>query len=112
MSSLSSDLDRFLRTDGIRILIESGAVRTAPSEPLTEKDIDGFADMDLDSLSADDLEDLLDKAEDLLAGLEDDGPESEDSDEYGLWNNRFSETEDFIDRIRERLFEKQRITPQ
>ena len=103
MSNLSSDLDKFLRTDGIRILIESGAVRTEPYEPLTVNDIDDFADMDLDRLSADDLEDLLDKAEDLLIDLEDDAPENENSDEYSLWSSRLSETEDFIDRIRERL---------
>ena len=42
MSNLSDDLDRFLKTDGIRILIESGTVRTEPYEPLTEDDIENF----------------------------------------------------------------------
>ena len=33
MSNLTNDLDRFLKTDGLRILIESGAIRTEPYEP-------------------------------------------------------------------------------
>ena len=45
MSNLVNDLDKFLKTDGLRILIESGAVRTEPYEPLTVDDIDDFAEM-------------------------------------------------------------------
>ena len=33
MSNLSEDLDRFLKTDGIRILIESGVIKTDPRNP-------------------------------------------------------------------------------
>ena len=105
MADLTNDLDKFLKTDGLRILIESGVVRTEPYEPLTVDDIDDFADMNLDGLDADHLEDLLDSAEDLRDELEDDEPEDEDSEEYNLWSDRLSETEDFIDRIQGRLDE-------
>ena len=105
MSSLTNDLDRFLKTDGLRILIESGAVRTEAYKPLTMEDIGGFAAMDLDSLDADRLEDLLDRAEDLLDELEDDEPGGGDSEAHDLWEDRLSETEDLIDRIRDRLDE-------
>ena len=105
MASLTSDLDKFLKTDGLRILVESGAVRTEPYEPLTVEDIDDFADMSLDELDTDHLEDLLEKAEDLRDDLEDEEPDDENSNEYDLWSNRLSETEDFIDRIQERLDE-------
>ena len=105
MAGLTNDLDKFLKTDGLRILIESGAVRTEPYEPLTVDDIDDFADMDLDEPCTDRLEDLLDMAEDLRDELESDEPGDEDSDEYSLWCDRLSETEDFIDRIRDRLDE-------
>lgn len=105
MGNLNDDLDRFLKTDGLRILIESGAIRTEPYEPLTVEDIDDFADMDLDELDADHLEDLLDKAEDLHDDLEDDEPDNPESEEYSLWAYRLSETMDFIYRIQERLDE-------
>ena len=105
MSSLTNDLDRFLKTDGLRILIESGAVRTEAYKPLTMEDIGGFAAMDLDSLDTDRLEDLLDRAEDLLEELEDGEPDGGDSEAHGLREDRLSETEDLIDRIRDRLDE-------
>ena len=105
MGNLVNDLDRFLKTDGLRILIESGAIRTEPYEPLTVNDIDDFAAMDLNELDADHLEDLLDKAEDLHDDLEDDEPGDPESDEYSLWAYRLSETMDFIDRIQNRLDE-------
>lgn len=103
MADLTNDPDKFLKTDGLRILIESGVVRTEPYEPLTVDDIDDFADMDLDDLDTDRLEDLLYMAEDLRDDLEDDEPDDEDSEEYNLWSDRLSETEDFIDRIQYRL---------
>ena len=105
MSNLVNDLDIFLKTDGLRILIESGAVRTEPYEPLTVDDIDDFAEMDLANKTTEDLEFLLDRAEDLLDELEDEEPDDENSNEYDLWSNRLSETEDFIDRIQGRLDE-------
>lgn len=105
MADLTNDPDKFLKTDGLRILIESGVVRTEPYEPLTVDDIDDFADMDLDELDADHLEDLLDRAEDLRDELEDDEPDDEGSEEHDIWEDRLSETEDFIDRIQDRLDE-------
>ena len=104
MASLTSDLDKFLKTDGLRILVESGAVRTEPYEPLTVDDIDDFAEMDLENKTTEDLEFLLDRAEDLLDELEDEEP-NDGSEEHDLWENRLSETEDFIDRIQDRLDE-------
>ena len=38
MSTLSRDLDKFLKTNGLRILIESGAVRQDPSGQLVWTD--------------------------------------------------------------------------
>lgn len=103
MSSLSNDLDRFLKSDGLRILIESGAVRIDSEEPLAADDTEDFADMDLDHLDADALEDLLEKAEDLLDDLNEQEPEDEGSEEHELWEDRLSETEDFIERTLDRL---------
>ena len=40
MINLERDLDKFLRTDGLRILIESGAVVKRPGKPLTIIDPD------------------------------------------------------------------------
>ena len=76
MGNLKNDLDRFLKTDGIRILIESGVVRVEPWEPLTEDDIDDLASMNLDNLDTARLEDLQKKAEDLLDELEEEDEEA------------------------------------
>ena len=105
MSSLSDDLDRFLKTDGLRIIFASNSVRTAPCKPLTVNDIGGLRGMDLDELDADRLWDLMDSAEDLRDSLEDGEPGGEDSGEYDLWEDRLSEVEDFIGRIQDRLDE-------
>lgn len=105
MGNLCDDLDKFLKTDGLRIIMDSEGVRTEPYEPLTAEDIDDFADMNLDVLDKASLEDLQDKAEELRDDLEDLEPENDDSEEYAIWNNRLFETEDFIDRIRDRLDE-------
>ncbi len=103
MGSLCDDLDKFLKTDGIRILIDSEGVKFEPYEPLTDEDIDDFAFMDLDELDEDAMEDLLAKAEELQDDLEDREPEDENSNGHDLWEDRISEVEDFIDRIQERL---------
>ena len=110
MSSLTDDLDRFLKTDGLRIIFDSKGVRTEPYEPLTVNDIDDLSSMDLDKLDTDHLKDLMGKAEDLRDNLDDDEPDDdepddEDSEEYDLWEDRLSEVEDFIDRIQDRLDE-------
>ena len=93
MGSLSNDLEKFLKFDGVRILIESGAVRTEPWESLKVEDIDDFAGMELKGLNEEALEDLMDKVEDLRSELEDDEPE--ESEEHDLWEDRISECEDF-----------------
>ena len=109
MASLSDDLDKFLKTDGLRIIMDSKGVRTEPYEPLTVNEISDFADMNLDILDTDALEDLKDKAEELRDDLESEEPDDEASEEHDLWEDRISETEDFIDRIRERLNEREDI---
>ena len=105
MGNLKNDLDRFLKTDGIRILIESGVVRGEPWEPLTVDDIDDFFAMNLEDLDTARLEDLQKKAEDLLDELEDAEPGGENSEEYETWEERVEETERLIRRIRDRLDE-------
>jgi hypothetical protein len=103
MGSLSDDLDRFLRTDGLRIIYDSQGIRTEPYESLTEENIDDFDSMDLSNLSEDELVDLYEKADDLLDDLEGKEPEDENSEEYSLWYGRLSATKDLIDRIEEQL---------
>ena len=91
--------------EGIKIIVDDKGVRTEAYEPLTEEDIVDFGDMVLDELDEDSLEDLLEKAEELQDDLEEEEPEDEDSEEYGLWEEKLSEVADFIDRIRDRLDE-------
>ena len=102
MGCLIDDLDRFLRTEGIRIVAGSGGVR-AGGVPLSEDDIDGLGSMDLEGMDRADLEDLLDRAENLRDDLEDLPPEEESSEEYALWDSRLFRLENFIDRVQERL---------
>ncbi len=104
MSNLRDDLDKFLKTDGVRIIMDAGGVRAEPYEPLTVEDIDGFDSIVLEELDETSLEDLLDYAEELRDDLEDDEPDNE-SEEHNLWEYRLCETENFIDRIRDRLDE-------
>ena len=105
MGSLSDDLDKFLKTDGLRILNGIKEAKAGSYEPLTEEDIDDLDCMNLDGLNTEDLRDLRDKAEELLDNLEDREPPEEDSEVYDLWGDRFSEVEDFIDRVQDRLDE-------
>ena len=105
MGSIREDLDKFLKTDGLRIMMGSNGTRVESYEPLTVNDIDDFGSMNLETLDKDGLKDLLDKAEELQDDLEDDEPEDEESEEHNLWEDRYSETEDFIDRIRDCLNE-------
>ena len=103
MGSLCDDLDKFLKTDGIKIIIDSKGTRVEPYEPLTEDDIDDFADMDLDELDETGLEDLLEKAEELQDEMADREPEDENSETHDTWEGQIIEIEDFIERIRDRL---------
>lgn len=103
MGSLKDDLEKFLKTDGVRILIESGSVKIEPYEPLTEEDIDGLEEIDLGNMDQDALEALLDKLEDLQDTMEDEEPDDEDSEEYGQWEDNVSRIEDLLSAVQERL---------
>ena len=106
MGNLMDDLEKFLQTDGIKIIVSaSGDIRTEPYEPLTVEDIDDFDSMNLEELSAADLTDLQEKAEELRDDLEEGEPDDEESEAHSLWDSQLSATEDFIDRIRDRLDE-------
>ena len=56
-------------------------------------------DLDLDDLSLEELNELLEKLEQQLSILEADEPEDEDSDEYEEWEDEVSELEDQIDQV-------------
>ena len=101
MGNPSDDLDRFLRSEGRRILMESGEAPAKPYEPLTCEDIDDFAHMNLENLDKDALKDLLYKAEELRDALEEQEPEDQKSEEHSHWEALLSEVEDFVDRVRE-----------
>ena len=90
MGNANDDLDRFLKTDGIRIIFDAKGTRTEPLVPLTIDGID-IDSIDLDELDTEALRDLLDKAEDLHDDLED----------------KLSDIEDFMNEIRERLDESE-----
>ena len=87
----------------VRITIDANGIREETYEPLTMEDIDDLDCMYLDELNLEDLEDLLSKAEDLLDEVDELEPEDEDSEDHDLWEARFSEVENFIDRINSRI---------
>ena len=91
MGSLSDDLDRFLKTDGIRIIMDAGGICTEPLRLLTEEELRNFQSIDISSMNAEELEDLRFRLEDLL-----DEPEEQE---------RLSEIEDFLDKVTEYLDE-------
>ena len=101
MGCLNDDLDRFLKTEGIRMMMASDKKSAAEYEPLTEEDIENLDFMVLDELGKDSLAELLTQAENLRDDLEDREPETKDSEEYNLWDKRLCAVEDFIDRIGE-----------
>ena len=103
MGNLKDDLEKFLKTDGVRILIESGSMKIEPYEPLTEEDIDCLEEIDLGNMDQDALEALLDKLEDLQDTMEDEEPDDEDSEEYGQWEDNVSRIEDLLSAVQERL---------
>ena len=106
MGCLNDDLEKFLKSDGIRIIMDTEGVRTEPFIRLTEDDIDEFDySMDLENIDADDLDRLQDQVDDLRDEIEDREPEDEDSEEHDLWEDRLSKVEDFLDNIRECLDE-------
>ena len=89
MCSLREDLDRFLKTDGARIIMNSDRTRVKPYQPPV---IDGYgtvSEIDPEDLDEDSLKDLLVKAQNLQSELEE----------------QLSDTEDLIDRILDHLDE-------
>ncbi len=101
MGNLSEDLDRFLKTEGVQMMMDAEKKSAADCEPLTEEDIEDLDSMILEGLDKAALEDLMAKAENLRDDLEDREPEDEDSEEYDLWEDRLCAVEDFIDRVGE-----------
>ena len=108
MGCLNDDLERFLKTEGVRMMMASEKKSAADCEPLTEEDIEDLDSMILEGLDKAALEDLMAKAENLRDDLEDWEPEDEDSGGYGLWEDRLCAVEDFIDRVGERVEELER----
>ena len=74
-------------------------------EPLTEEDIEDLECMELDELDRDSLENLLDKAEDLLDEIYDHEPIDMGEEAHDIWDLQLSEVEDFIDRVKSRIEE-------
>ena len=108
MSCLNDDLEKFLKSDGLRILMDSGIMQIRQADPLSAEETEELAAMDLDGMSRKELEELQDQAEDLLDDLEDEEPEDEDSEEYDDWEDKLSDVEAFISRIQERLDETEK----
>ncbi len=105
MSCLYDDLEKFLKSDGVRILMDSGAIRVRRFDPLRAEDIENLEALDLDGMGREELEELQERAEDLLDELEDSEPEDEGGEEHDGWEDRLSDVEEFIDRIQEQLNE-------
>ena len=100
MGNPTDDLDRFLKTAGIRI---AGGMQAGPFEPLAVDDISRFASMDLKSMGRNELASLQYRLEDLRDDLEDREPADKSSEEYRLWDRRLCAVEDFLDRVLDRL---------
>lgn len=60
---------------------------------------------DLDEMTKEELEAYLREARNALAGLEEQEPKDEESEEYDLWADDHEELEDLIDEILDRLDE-------
>ena len=88
MGSLTEDLDRFLKTDGIRILGNRKPVRSRPPVSLTENSVRSPGSADLKSMNKKELEDLYSRLKNLQARLE----------------NRLCHIENLMDRIEDRLY--------
>ena len=103
MGCLNDDLDRFLKTDGIRIVREAGGVRRAPARRLTERDIERFSAAKPERMSLRALKDLREQAEDLRDEIEEGEPKDKGGEAHARWDRRLSAAEDFLDEIRDRL---------
>ena len=89
MSTIDKDLERFLKTDGLKIVMNSAGTRVEPYKPLTIEGYGSVSAINPEELDADSLQDLLDKAEDIQSALED----------------QLSDIEDLSDRVQDRLDE-------
>ena len=97
MGSLSDDLDRFLRTDGLQIYREA----VCP-EPLTGDGIGRFPSMNLNAMSKAGLESLQYRPDDLREGMEDQESESRTSRICKTRDIRLFKSEGFPDMVRNR----------
>ena len=100
MGSRTDDLDRFLKTDGIRILRDSGFFRAKPAVPLTVQELAALDPRRLDRQS---LGDLLDRAEDLLDAVEDSEPKNRRGKAHAVWEEQFWQTAKSVRSLRESL---------
>ncbi len=74
-------------------------------DPLTEEDIEDLECMELGELDSSSLNDLLDKAQDLLDEIYDREPQDMGEEAHDIWDLQLSEVEDFIDRVKSRIDE-------
>ena len=71
--------------------------------PLTAEELDGLDDLDLDSMTEDELRQLLRRVELTSPVVEEREPEDETSEEYLLWQEDLETLDDYIDELTERL---------
>ena len=71
--------------------------------PLSAEELDGLDDLDLDSMTEDELRQLLRRVELTYPVVEEREPEDETSEEYLLWQEDLETLDDYIDELTERL---------
>ena len=107
MSQMDNNLEKFLKTEGLRIIFDANGIREKSYTPLTAEDIPNFGGMDLESMDAKDLEFLRDQLEDLLDTLEEDEPDEEGREAYDRWEEQIDAVESFLDEVQDRLDEEE-----
>ena len=103
MAQMDNNLEKFLKTEGLRIIFDANGIQEETYTPLSVEDIPSFGGMDLESMDAEDLDLLRDQLEDLLDTLEEDEPEEEDSEVHDQWEEQISSVESFLDEVRDCL---------
>ena len=83
--------------------MKNGGTGTESFERLTEDDIDDLEFMYLEELDSATLEFLTAQAEELRRKLESREPEDKSEEERNLREDRISEIDDFLDRVREQV---------
>ena len=71
--------------------------------PLTAEELDGLDDLDLDSMTEDELRQLLRRVELTYPVVEAREPSDDTSEEYLLWQEDLETLDDYIDELTERL---------